>query len=242
MTDREERGLADRARAGWIAPACASRRCDVPTQRSDVGEIAPGTAPGGDRAVGGALPSPAEPCGKRSASCEQEGLVEAVGARPAEGPHPDDRRDPPRCSRCARRSRGSPPVLLVPASRIASAVVAQLPRPAARRPSPRTGSIGELVEIDLEFHRPLCALTGNAARWSTTGNRWPGPIRHVDHVRRPRPRGFQHVGPHRHQSILVDAVANGDAERARGHRTDHMVERRDHRRRPTAVDIRHRIA
>ena len=49
-----------------------------------------------------------------------------------------------------------------------------------------TGSINEMVEIDLDFHRTLCTLTGNTAllrSWEGIGRLHPD----VHHVRRHRP-------------------------------------------------------
>ena len=57
-----------------------------------------------------------------------------------------------------------------------------------------TGSINDMVEIDLDFHRTLCSLTGNTAlvrSWERHRRRHPD----VDHVRRVRTCNGQHVGP-----------------------------------------------
>jgi DNA-binding GntR family transcriptional regulator len=82
-----------------------------------------------------------------------------------------------------------------------------------------TGSINEMVEIDLEFHRTLCRLTGNSAllhSWEGLA----GSIR-MSIMFAGADRAVSNMSVPRHQS-LVDAIASGDPERARAAMEEHM--------------------
>src|SRR6476620_2219627 len=75
------------------------------------------------------------------------------------------------------------------------------------------GSIGDRVEADLAFHRLLCELTGNATllrAWETL----TGPIRMAVMVAGPD-QALAAMSAVRHRR-LVDAVATGDPDTARG--------------------------
>src|SRR4029078_10222917 len=69
------------------------------------------------------------------------------------------------------------------------------------------GSIGDMVEADLAFHRLLCELTGNATlvrAWETL----TGPIRVAILFRGPA-TALTNMSVPRHQQLL-DAIAGGD--------------------------------
>ncbi len=85
--------------------------------------------------------------------------------------------------------------------------------------SAASGSISDMVEIDLDFHRTLCALTGNA----TLTRSWEalaGSIR-MSIMFAGADRAMSNMSVPRHQA-LVDAVAAGDPEKARIAVEDHM--------------------
>jgi DNA-binding FadR family transcriptional regulator len=82
-----------------------------------------------------------------------------------------------------------------------------------------TGSINDMVEIDLDFHRTMCALTGNASlvrSWEGLA----GSIR-MSIMFAGADRAVANMSVPRHQA-LVDAVAAGDPDRARIAVEDHM--------------------
>ena len=82
-----------------------------------------------------------------------------------------------------------------------------------------TGSISEMVEIDLDFHRTLCTLTGNAAllrSWEGLA----GAIR-MSIMFAGAERAMANMSVPRHQ-VLVDAVAAGDPDSARVAVEEHM--------------------
>ena len=82
-----------------------------------------------------------------------------------------------------------------------------------------TGSIHDMVEIDLEFHRTLCRLTGNSAllhSWEGLA----GSIR-MSIMFAGADRAVTNMSVPRHQT-LVDAIASGDPERARVAVEEHM--------------------
>jgi DNA-binding GntR family transcriptional regulator len=82
-----------------------------------------------------------------------------------------------------------------------------------------TGSINDMVEIDLDFHRTMCTLTGNASlvrSWEGLA----GSIR-MSIMFAGAERALTNMSVPRHQA-LVDAVAAGDPDRARIAVNDHM--------------------
>lgn len=82
-----------------------------------------------------------------------------------------------------------------------------------------TGSINDMVEIDLDFHRTMCTLTGNAAllrSWEGLA----GSIR-MSIMFAGEDRALTNMSVPRHQ-VLVDAVAAGDPDRARLAVEEHM--------------------
>ncbi|WP_111768705.1 GntR family transcriptional regulator [Nakamurella deserti] len=82
-----------------------------------------------------------------------------------------------------------------------------------------TGSINDMVEIDLDFHRTLCALTGNSAlvrSWEGIA----GSIR-MSIMFAGADRAMTNMSVPRHQA-LVDAVAVGDPDAARIAVEEHM--------------------
>src|SRR6476660_7793508 len=84
-----------------------------------------------------------------------------------------------------------------------------------------TGSIHDMVEIDLQFHRTLCTLTGNAAllrSWEGIA----GSIR-MSIMFAGTDRALSNMSVPRHQ-VLVDAVAAGDPDQARIAVDEHMRE------------------
>src|SRR6476469_7361526 len=84
-----------------------------------------------------------------------------------------------------------------------------------------TGSIHDMVEIDLDFHRTLCTLTGNAAllrSWEGIA----GSIR-MSIMFAGTDRALGNMSVPRHQ-VLVDAVAAGDPDQARIAVDEHMRE------------------
>ena len=81
------------------------------------------------------------------------------------------------------------------------------------------GSISEMVEIDLDFHRTLCTLSGNAAllrSWEGLA----GAIR-MSIMFAGADRAMTNMSVPRHQA-LVDAVAAGDPDKARAAVAEHM--------------------
>lgn len=84
-----------------------------------------------------------------------------------------------------------------------------------------TGSIHEMVEIDLEFHRTLCAQTGNSAllhSWEGIA----GSIR-MSIMFAGSDRATTNMSVPRHQA-LIDAIAAGDPTLARKAVDQHMLE------------------
>ena len=84
-----------------------------------------------------------------------------------------------------------------------------------------TGSINEMVEIDLDFHRILCALTNNTALMRS----WEGlagSIR-MSIMFAGTDRALSNMSVPRHQ-VLVDAIAAGDPDKARIAVEEHMHE------------------
>jgi DNA-binding GntR family transcriptional regulator len=84
-----------------------------------------------------------------------------------------------------------------------------------------TGSISDMVEIDLDFHRTLCTLTGNTAllrSWEGLA----GSIR-MSIMFAGTDRALSNMSVPRHQA-LVDAVAAGDPDQARNAVDKHMRE------------------
>ena len=82
-----------------------------------------------------------------------------------------------------------------------------------------TGSINEMTEIDLEFHRTLCKLTGNSALLHT----WEGiagSIR-MSIMFAGAESALANMSAARHQHI-VDVIAAGDHDRARQVVDEHM--------------------
>jgi len=69
------------------------------------------------------------------------------------------------------------------------------------------GSIGDMVEADLAFHRLLCELTGNAT-WVRAWETLTGPIRVAILFRGPA-TALTNMSVPRHQQLL-DAIAGGD--------------------------------
>jgi DNA-binding GntR family transcriptional regulator len=83
------------------------------------------------------------------------------------------------------------------------------------------GSIGELVEADLAFHRLLCELAGSTTlvrAWETL----TGPIRVAILYAGPA-TAVANMAAARHQ-LIVDAIAGGDPETARRAVDTHMRE------------------
>ena len=83
------------------------------------------------------------------------------------------------------------------------------------------GSIGDMVEADLAFHRLLCELTGNATlvrAWETL----TGPIRVAILFAGPA-AALANMSASRHQQLL-DAIASGDPDTARSAVDAHMRE------------------
>lgn len=81
------------------------------------------------------------------------------------------------------------------------------------------GSIRDMVEIDLEFHRVLCASTGN----STLLRTWEalaGSIR-MSIMFSGADNALSNMSVARHQ-MLIDAIATGDPETARRAVVEHM--------------------
>ena len=74
------------------------------------------------------------------------------------------------------------------------------------------GSIGDVLDVDLAFHRLLCELTGNATLVRAWGA-LTGPIRMAVMVAGPD-RALATMSAVRHRR-LVDAVATGDPDTAR---------------------------
>ena len=83
------------------------------------------------------------------------------------------------------------------------------------------GSISDMVEADLAFHRLLCELTGNATlvrAWETL----TGPIRVAILFAGPA-AAVTNMSAARHQHLL-DAIASGDPGTARSAVDAHMRE------------------
>jgi DNA-binding GntR family transcriptional regulator len=84
-----------------------------------------------------------------------------------------------------------------------------------------TGSINDMVEIDLDFHRTMCTLTGNTAllrSWEGIA----GSIR-MSIMFAGTDRALGNMSVPRHQ-VLVDAIAAGDPDQARIAVDEHMRE------------------
>ena len=82
-----------------------------------------------------------------------------------------------------------------------------------------TGSINDMVEIDLNFHRLLCELTGN----NTLVRTWEalaGSIR-MSIMFAGTDKALTNMSVPRHQT-LIDAIATGDPDRARTAVEEHM--------------------
>jgi DNA-binding GntR family transcriptional regulator len=82
-----------------------------------------------------------------------------------------------------------------------------------------TGSVNDMVEIDLAFHRTLCTLTGNSAlvrSWEGLA----GSIR-MSIMFAGADAATSNMSVARHQ-VLIDAVAAGDPEQARSEVEKHM--------------------
>src|SRR6476619_6264494 len=87
-----------------------------------------------------------------------------------------------------------------------------------------TGSINEMVEIDLDFHRILCGLTNNTAlirSWEGLA----GSIR-MSIMFAGTERALSNMSVPRHQ-VLVDAIAAGDPNQARIAVAEHQREAAD---------------
>jgi len=84
-----------------------------------------------------------------------------------------------------------------------------------------TGSINEMVEIDLDFYRTLCGLTNNTA-WIPSWEGWGGSIR-MSIMFAGTERALSNMSVPRHQ-VLVDAIAAGDPDKARIAVDEHMRE------------------
>lgn len=83
------------------------------------------------------------------------------------------------------------------------------------------GSINDMVEIDLDFHRTMCTLTGNTAllrSWEGIA----GSIR-MSIMFAGTDRALSNMSVPRHH-VLVDAVAAGDPDKARIAVEEHMLE------------------
>ena len=98
-----------------------------------------------------------------------------------------------------------------------------------------TGSINEMVEIDLDFHRTMCTLTDNAALVRS----WGGI---ADSIRMSimfagTDRALGNMSVPRHQ-VLVDAIAAGDPDKARIAVEEHMREAADNLMTGPATDSR----
>ena len=83
------------------------------------------------------------------------------------------------------------------------------------------GSINDMVEVDLAFHRLLCELTGNPTL-VRTWEALTGPIR-MSIMFAGTDRALSNMSVPRHQ-VLVDAVAAGDPDKARIAVDEHMRE------------------
>ena len=82
-----------------------------------------------------------------------------------------------------------------------------------------TGSVKDMVEIDLAFHRTLCELTGNSAlvhSWEGIA----GSIR-MSIMFAGTDRAITNMSVPRHQ-VLIDVIADGDPVQARVAMDDHM--------------------
>jgi DNA-binding GntR family transcriptional regulator len=98
--------------------------------------------------------------------------------------------------------------------------------------------VRELIETDLDFHRRLCELSGNTAlvqSWDMIA----GSIR-MSIMFAGVERAVSNMAVDRHRTIL-DAVRDGDAERARAIVVEHMQGAADNVM-DGPIDIRHRIA
>jgi DNA-binding GntR family transcriptional regulator len=84
-----------------------------------------------------------------------------------------------------------------------------------------SGSIGDMVEVDLAFHRLLCELTGNATL-VRTWEALTGPIR-MSIVFAGTDKALANMSAARHRP-LVDAIATGEPDVARTAVEEHMGE------------------
>ena len=101
-----------------------------------------------------------------------------------------------------------------------------------------SADVRELIEADLDFHRRLCELSGNAAlvqSWDMIA----GSIR-MSIMFAGLERAKTNMAVARHQNIF-DAVRDGDAERARTIVVEHMQGAANNTT-TTPIDIRQRIA
>ena len=162
--------------------------------------------------------SPAAPCARRCGSWSRRAWSNPPnGAGSGSAPSV-----PPRSRTC---SRSAPPWKALPPSCCAGIknrrpVVRQL-QTALDALAAATGSISDMVEIDLDFHRTLCTLTGNTAllrSWEGLA----GSIR-MSIMFAGTDRALANMSVPRHQ-VLVDAVAAGDPDQARIAVEEHMRE------------------
>lgn len=83
------------------------------------------------------------------------------------------------------------------------------------------GSISDMVEIDLDFHRLLCRATGNATL-ERTWEALAGSIR-MSIMFAGAERAVTNMSVARHQAV-IDAIATGDPDTARSAVSNHMHE------------------
>jgi DNA-binding GntR family transcriptional regulator len=84
-----------------------------------------------------------------------------------------------------------------------------------------SGSINHMVEVDMQFHRLLCELTGNPTL-VRTWEALAGSIR-MSIMFAGTDQALSNMSVPRHQQVL-DAIATGDPDHARGAVDDHMRE------------------
>jgi len=97
--------------------------------------------------------------------------------------------------------------------------VTQLTAAVERMADAATFGLEKRIEADLEFHRTLCALTGNATLL-TSWEALEGSIR-MSIMYGGVDRAVENMDVDRHSEI-VDAIATGDSDRARETIMDHM--------------------